>query len=41
MVGKINGVWQKLTGFFSLFSIHHDGAHKVNLTADESLKTVI
>ena len=40
MVGKNNGVWTRLSGFFSLFSINHDGAHKVNLSANETMKTV-
>lgn len=40
LTGKNSGVWTKINPYFSLFSVAHDGAHKVNLISNEVLAKV-
>ena len=41
LTGKNAGVWTKLNPYFSLFSIEHDGAHRVNLVANDTGKSLV
>lgn len=40
IVGKHNGVWAKISKYFSLFSTNHDGTHKVNLLSNSVLSGI-